>query len=130
MTRRAKSGLHTSVAVVDDDARVLESLTDLLESAGYDVRPFPTATSLVAQGGLGSIDCLVTDVSMPGLTGFELEQLAARERPDLPVVLITGHEDTWTQAQAVAHRRPLRFLFRKPLDGDALLAVIDQAVTK
>jgi FixJ family two-component response regulator len=130
VTLPEKSRRQTRVAIVDDDARVLESLTDLLESAGYAVRPFSTATELIARGVLSSVDCLVTDVTMPGLTGFELEQFAERERPELPVVLITGHEDTWTQAQAISRGRPLRFLFRKPVDGDALLAVIDKAVAR
>jgi FixJ family two-component response regulator len=118
------------VAVVEDDRRVLESLIDLLESAGYDVRPFPSATAFLADGTLHTVDCVVTDISMPGVTGLELEQLTWRERPGLPVVLITGHEHTWTQAQQVAHSSRPRFLFRKPLDGNALLAVIENATAK
>jgi FixJ family two-component response regulator len=130
MTLRANAGSRARVAIVDDDPRVLESLTDLLESAGYTVRPFSAATDFIAQGALGSIDCLVTDVNMPGLTGLELEQFAERERPELPVVLITGHEDTWSQAQAASRGRPSRFFFRKPLDGNALLTVIEAAVRR
>lgn len=124
MPPRETAGRQTRIAIVDDDPRVLESLTDLLESAGYTVRPFSTATKLIVEGALDSVDCLVTDVTMPGMTGRELEQFAERERPELPVLLITGHEDTWAQAQAVSRGRPLRFLLRKPLDGNALLAVI------
>jgi FixJ family two-component response regulator len=130
MTGHAKCRAHIRVAIVDDDARVLESLTDLLESAGYDVRPFPSATEFIAHGALISADCLITDVSMPGLTGLELAGLAERNWPGLPVVLITGHEETWRQAQTVARDRPLRFLFRKPLDGNALLTAVEQAVKK
>ena len=126
MNHRAKA----TVAVVDDDRRVQESLIDLLESAGYGVRPFQSATAFLADGTLQSVDCVITDVSMPGVNGLELELLAWRERPDLPVVLVTGHENNWKQAQQVARSCRPRFLFRKPLDGNALLAVLEKATAK
>ena len=114
------------VAIVDDDRAVLESLEDLLKSGAYDVRPFPSGTAFLESGALGAVDCLITDVSMPGLNGLELERHVRFERPALPVVLITGQEATWKQAQRVARAVRSRFLFTKPLDSDALLAVIER----
>jgi FixJ family two-component response regulator len=64
------------------------------------------------------------------MSGLELEQLTRGKRPELPVVLITGHEDAWTRAMSAAPVAPLRFLFRKPVDGDSLLAAVDEAVAK
>ncbi|TIX37521.1 MAG: response regulator transcription factor, partial [Mesorhizobium sp.] len=52
------------VAVVDDDPRVLESLQDLLESAGYSARSFSSARSLL-ESGLTKVDAIITDISMP-----------------------------------------------------------------
>ena len=60
------------IAVVDDDRRILESLEMLLASADYDVRLFSSATALLESGGLREIDCLISDVGMPVMDGFEL----------------------------------------------------------
>ena len=117
------------VAVVDDDRAVLESLEDLLQSGAYEVRTFPSGTAFLKSGALGAVDCLITDVSMPGLNGLELERQVRLERPALPVVLITGQEATWKEAQRVARAVRSRFLFAKPLDCDALLAVIEKQIS-
>jgi FixJ family two-component response regulator len=107
------------VAVVDDDPRLLESLEDLLESDGYAVRSFPSATALTAVG-LSGFDLLITDVGMPGLDGFELRDLVNKVRPDLPVFLITGRHEIASQIRA----RAVESFFCKPFDGKVLLAAI------
>ena len=114
------------VAVVDDDFRILESLGDLLESAGYAVRLFTSAQSLLEDTvALSETDCLIADIGMPVIDGFELEKLVKRARPELPVILITGRHEIADQQRAIAQGN--RF-FRKPFDGQALLAAIGQAV--
>jgi FixJ family two-component response regulator len=114
------------VAVVDNDLRILESLGDLLESAGYAVRLFKSAQSLLEDKvALSEIDCLIADIGMPVIDGFELEKLVQRARPELPVILITGRHEIADQQRAIAQGN--RF-FRKPFDGQALLAAIGQAV--
>lgn len=115
---------HT-IAVVDDDARLLESLEDLLESAGYEVRTFGSAASLLDSGSLFDVDCLITDIGMPATDGFELEQLVRRARPELPVILVTGRHEIADQKRAIAQGS--RF-FRKPFDGQVLLTAINQAI--
>ena len=60
------------IAAVDDDQRILRSLELLLESADYDVRLFSSATALLESGGLREIDCLISDIGMPVMDGFEL----------------------------------------------------------
>ncbi|MGF7056174.1 FixJ family two-component response regulator [Bosea sp. OAE752] len=111
------------VAVVDDDPRLLESLEDLLESAGYAVRGFPSATALTG-AGLSGLDLLITDIGLPGFDGFELRDLVNRERPDLPVFLITGRHEIADQIRA----RAVESFFCKPFDGQALLAAIARAL--
>ena len=114
------------VAVVDNDLRILESLGDLLESAGYSVRLFKAAQSLLEDKvALSEIDCLIADIGMPVIGGFELEKLVQRARPELPVILITGRHEIADQQRGIAQGN--RF-FRKPFDGQALLAAIGQAV--
>jgi len=112
------------VAVVDDDPRILESLQDLLESAGYDVVVHASGSSLLASG-LASIDCLITDIGMPGMDGFELRDRVKRLRPEFPVFLVSGRRDLTDDVAAGQGRDDL---FRKPFDGSALLAAVDRAV--
>jgi len=114
------------VAVVDDDPRLLESLEDLLESAGHSVRLFSSATALLEKDNLSEIDCLVSDVGMPVIDGFELRGLVKKARPELPVILITGRHETADQQPQTG--QGYQNFFRKPFDGQVLLAAITQAL--
>jgi FixJ family two-component response regulator len=109
------------VAVVDDDPRLIESLEDLLESAGYRVRGFSSAQSLLAHGVSG-VDVLITDIGIPDIDGFELRNRALQLRPDLPVFLITGRHEMADRAQGISG------LFCKPFDGQVLLAAVADAL--
>jgi len=112
------------VAIVDDDPRMLESLKDLLESAGYAAASFSSAGSLLVSG-LAGLDLLITDIGMPGTDGFELRDMVNKARPELPVFLITGRHEFADQDQAPGASR--RF-FRKPFDAKALLAAVRDAL--
>ncbi len=113
------------VAIVDDDRRTLESLGELLEAAGFVVRAYSSAVALMQADGLLDIDCLISDIGMPDMNGFELRAVAAAQHPTLPVILITGRpRDAW---QAPADVDPLRY-FEKPYDGRKLLATITAAI--
>jgi len=111
------------VAVVDDDPRLLESLENLLESAGYAARCFASA-ELLLKDGLADMDVLITDIGMPGMDGLELRELVRRSRPDLPVFLITGRHEIADQGRA----QGISGFFRKPFDGQALLGAIGNAL--
>ncbi len=113
------------VAVVDDDHRTLESLAELLEAEGYDVRLYSSATTVWTRGGLSEIDCLISDIGMPEMNGFELRRLALSERPELPVILITGRPELRAQYSSIIVRD--RY-FEKPFDGQRLLAAIRTAL--
>lgn len=114
----------TVVAIVDDDPRLLESLQDLLESAGYSSRSFSSADALLA-GDLSDMDVLITDIGMPGTDGFELRDLMQKIRPDLPVFLITGRHEIADQVRA----QGISGFFRKPFDAQDLLAAVRDALT-
>lgn len=111
------------VAIVDDDPRLLESVADLLESAGYLARGFRSAEALLGSG-LADVDVLITDIGMPGIDGFELRDLVNRARPELPVFLITGRHEIADQDRA----RGIGGFFRKPFDGGTLLAAVGDAL--
>ena len=114
------------IAVVDDDQRILESLEILLESADYDARLFPSATALLESGGVQEIECLISDIGMPVMDGFELARAIQARRPGLPVILITGRPD-------LLHRSPPDWprdsrVFKKPFDGPELLKAVGDAL--
>jgi FixJ family two-component response regulator len=113
------------IAVVDDDPRLLESLENLFESAGYAVRTFSSAKALI-DTGLSDIDCLITDIGMPGMDGFALHDHVKKTRTELPVFLITGRHEIGDQQRAGA--KDISGVFRKPFDGQALLAAVGDAL--
>ena len=116
----------SKIAVVDDDVRILESVQNLLESAGHSVCSFSSAQSLLEDDILSEIDCLIADIGMPLINGFELHRLARDARPDLPVIFITARPEAEPQKRAEAQGH--QGFFRKPFDGPALLAAVNQAL--
>jgi FixJ family two-component response regulator len=88
------------------------------------VRAFPSAQALLNSKALPEIDCLITDIGMPGMDGFELQRVMSERRPGLPVIRITGRHEI-TELPQAKHN----WFFRKPSDGQALLAAIGDALT-
>ena len=117
------SNIRPVVAVVDDDPRLLESLEELLESAGYVARSFSSARQLLISG-LSGLDVLITDIGMPGMDGFELRDIVKKARPELPVFLITGRHEIADQGRA----QGISGFFRKPFDAQALLAAVGDSL--
>jgi FixJ family two-component response regulator len=118
----------SEVAVVDDDHAVLESVADLLNSAGHVARTFSSAKEFIDGGALDSIGCLVSDIRMPVMDGWELRAFVHGLRPDLPVILITAHLDSEQEARALQAAGHLWRVFRKPFDGCDLLSAIESAL--
>jgi FixJ family two-component response regulator len=109
------------IAIVDDDASVRRALQRLVESAGYTVRTFASAREFLDWLPQGQAACLVLDVHMNGMSGFDLQQRLA-----VPVIFITAHDDALTlerikRARAAGH-------LRKPIDEQAVLSAIRRAV--
>ena len=114
------------VAVVDDDHNVLESLEDLLKSAGYGARLFASAAALLDSGSLDEIDCLISDIDMPVMDGIELARVAHARRAALPIILITGHAHQLDRAPVAAN---CYSLFKGPSMANALLTALSKALT-
>ncbi len=117
----------TTVYVVDDDASVRRSLARLLKSAGHHVEIFSSALEFVASDRhQQNHACLVLDLSMPGLTGMEL-QLRLRElKSPLAIVFITGHGDIPTSVRAIKGGA-VDFL-PKPFEDTQLLDAVARAI--
>jgi CheY-like chemotaxis protein len=105
------------VLVVDDDAMVLEVLVGQLRELGSEVVPAPDGRSALGLLDAGQmVDLLVTDLSMPGMSGRVLIDEARRRRPALPAVLLTGYADPDLAFDAGAN--PPTVLLRKPVIFD------------
>jgi FixJ family two-component response regulator len=125
MTERV-SGLI--VAVVDDDQSVLRALEYLLESADYAVRLFASGQELLDSGCLPQIDCLISDIDMPSMEGYDLLRVVRSMRPELPVILITGYPDTLKRLPIMGAGSPR--CFTKPFQGPELLAAVSESIGK
>jgi CheY-like chemotaxis protein len=100
------SGLaNVLVSVVDDDESVRESLPDLLKELGYAAEPFPSAEKFLESDVVGRTQCLLLDVTMPGMSGPELKRELARRGIDIAIIFITAHV-TRQSARACWHRAP------------------------
>jgi FixJ family two-component response regulator len=114
------------VVVVDDDFRLRESLKSLAESAGYAAATYSSAEEFLQSGALAGAACLITDVRMPGMNGIELQRRIRLERPELPVIFISAHQDDEARERAL-DEGAIRFLY-KPFDGAELLRTIEAAL--
>jgi FixJ family two-component response regulator len=116
------------VFVVDDDLSIRESLELLVRCEGWQPELFASAAEFLTRERTAVPNCLVLDVSMPGLSGLELQRLLAGERPDTPIIFITGHGDIRTTVQAMK-AGAIEFL-TKPIPNDDLLAAIRNAIER
>jgi FixJ family two-component response regulator len=111
-----------TIAVIDDDLRVLESLINLLASCGYQAEGYCSAEAFLDSGGLQKSSCVVTDVEMRQMSGLGLLQHINSRVNSLPVVIITGKSSE--KSESFYLERGAVGFFRKPVDGDALLDLL------
>jgi len=116
------------VFVVDDDISVRESLELLIRSEGWQPEIFASAQEFLDRPRSLVPSCLVLDVSLLGLNGLELQKRVAVERPDMPIIFITGYGDVPTTVRAMK-AGAVEFL-TKPFSDDVLLNAIRQAVER
>jgi FixJ family two-component response regulator len=120
------AGPQHVVAVVDDDRRVRESLRSVLESAGYEALLFGSAEEYLESGALSRAACVIADVRLPGLHGLELQRRIRQQRAQIPVILITAHDDDDVRQQAL--RDGAADFMVKPFDAAKLLENVERAV--
>src|SRR5580692_11592809 len=114
------------VFVVDDDVSMRESLELLIRCEGWEPQTFASAPEFLARPRALVPSCLVLDISLPGINGLDLQKQVAVERPDMPIIFITGYGDVPKTVQAMK-AGAVEFL-TKPFSDDVLLSAIRQAV--
>jgi FixJ family two-component response regulator len=111
------------VSVVDDDESVRESLPDLLLELGYSVLAFPSAEGFLASDSIGETRCLILDIAMPGMTGFDLQRELAARGQRIPIVFITAQADEAIRTRAL-EQGAVECLF-KPFGETALFEALN-----
>src|SRR5438046_7981978 len=124
---RQMSDATSIVFVVDDDISVRESLELLIRAAGWQPETFASALEFRSRPRPTVPCCLVLDVTLPGLSGLELQQQLV-ERTDMPIIFITGHGDVPMSVQAMK-AGAVEFL-TKPFTNDVLLDAIRGALER
>ena len=115
------------VFVVDDDVSVRESLELLLRTAGWRAETFASAQEFLCRPHPAGPCCLVLDVTLPGLSGLDLQKRLA-ERTDMPIIFITGHGDVPMTVQAM--KAGAAEFLTKPFKDDVLLDAIRSAIER
>ena len=115
------------VFVVDDDVSVRESLELSIRTAGWRPETFASAQEFLSRPRATVPSCLVLDVTLPGLSGLELQQQLAA-RTDMPIIFITGHGDVPMSVQAMK-AGAVEFL-TKPFKDEVLLNAIHSAIER
>ena len=117
-----------NVAVVDDDASVCRALERLLRASGFAPLTYSSAEAFLQDRPGVIVDCMILDIHLGGMSGFELQKQLAALGSTLPIIFITADEDPDTpemarQAGCVAY-------FRKPFPGRKLMETIRRAVAE
>ena len=114
------------IAIVDDDKWMRKSLERLLKSAGYRSEAFISAEHYLAARNQEEIGCVILDIELPGMNGFELERFLAAENNRPPIVFVSAHDEPEVRDEA-AHAGAVAFL-GKPFDDNALLDALSTAL--
>jgi FixJ family two-component response regulator len=114
------------ISIVDDDLSVRRALRRLLQSAGYSVETFASAGEFLGSSPVGRTACLVLDIRLEGMTGFELQERLAADRAAIPTIFITAHDDAPTRERV--QRAGVAAYLPKPFDQSTLLAAIQKVV--
>jgi FixJ family two-component response regulator len=114
------------ISIVDDDLSVRRALRRLVRSAGYTVETFASAREFLDSLPSGRTACLVLDIHLEGMSGFELQERMAADPAPIPVIFITAQDDSATRERA--RQTGASAYLRKPFDEQVLLAAIGRAV--
>ena len=114
--------LARTIAVIDDDRRVVESIVNLLASWGYSAEGYCSAEQFLDAEGLSKSSCIITDVEMRQMNGLGLLHHVKSVNSPVPVVIITGKPSE--NSEAFYLERGAIGFFRKPIDGDALMDLL------
>jgi FixJ family two-component response regulator len=113
--------------VVDDDESIRRTTTLLIESFGFRAAAFESAESFLKSGQLHDSSCLILDVQMPGMNGFELQSELAAAGYRIPIIFVTAYDDKESRGRAM-QAGAVAFL-GKPFSKEQLLQTVRSALS-
>ena len=121
------SKLKQTIVVVDDDAGMNQALTRLLKAAGFGAVTFRSAEDFLQAGCAEKAECLILDIHLPGMSGFELRRQLTHTGIEPPVIFITAYDDLASRQQA-EQAGAVGYL-AKPFPGRNLLDLLGKALS-
>ncbi|MCC8978354.1 response regulator FixJ [Bradyrhizobium acaciae] len=115
-----------TILVIDDDSAMRDSLAFLLDVNGFAVATYETATEFLDHFVGSAVDCIVSDIRMPGMSGLDLVRKLKADAVACPVILMTGHGDVALAVEAM--KAGAVDFIEKPFEDEALLHAIDEAL--
>jgi FixJ family two-component response regulator len=119
---RSPNGTEPWVAIVDDDPSIRSSLARVFRVDGIRVEAFASAEEFLERTALGEPQCIVLDVHLGRLSGFELQDRLTTLGSSTPIIFITAHEEI--PSSRLARRAGACGYLRKPFDTEALIALV------
>jgi FixJ family two-component response regulator len=114
------------VSIIDDDEALCSSLADLLRSVGYRVEQHSSAETFLASSNLFSLDCILADIHLPGMSGLDLLRRLHEQGITTPAILITALPDQHLDAEAIS--LGAQCLLRKPFETNSLLDCVETSL--
>jgi FixJ family two-component response regulator len=114
------------ISIVDDDASIREALKSLMRSVRFNAEAFASAEEFLASERLNDTACLILDVNLPGMSGFELQNHSDVQLRGIPIIFITAHADDASRQRALKSGA-VEFL-SKPVRRETLFKAIESAI--
>ena len=116
------------ISIVDDDDSMRDALVGLVRSLGHDARGFASAEDFLACDDLDRFSCAITDIQMPGMSGFELARELDERHGTLPVIMITARSEPGVREKAMSSGAA--FFLRKPFETETLVACLEKTLER
>lgn len=119
--------MAAQIAVVEDHEGLRRALVRLLQASGHEVQSYASAEELLAAEERRDARCLILDVRLPGLSGFELHERLRAQGGGVPVIYVTAHDDPSVRRRAALAGAEL---LAKPVEREPLLGAVARALAR
>ena len=122
------SGRCVRISIVDDDESIREALKSLMRSAHLDVEAFGSAEEFLESGNLEETACLILDIRLPGMDGFDLQKQLKIEGHAVPTIFVSAHADEMNRKTAL--EGGAIEVLTKPVRREPLFSAIQAALKR